>query len=110
MKLASVREVECPRITRVADQEFMQRHGYVKEFSSDLMVYSSGREADCRYEVMQYEDKYYIECHNVIRGAFHRTQVSVGLEDESYGSPPNEKEKQRYLDDSKSMYLMRVNG
>lgn len=109
MKAAGVKEVYCDHIAGMAEQEFMNKYGYLKEFSSTLMVYSKDKLPDCKYEVIQYEDKYYIECHNVIRNAFHRMQVAVGLEDESYEYPPNEQQRKKYLENAESMYLMRVN-
>jgi mycothiol synthase len=107
---AGVQKVECAHIAKKAEQDFMQKHGYIKEFSSDLMIYTKGKLPDCKYEVIPYEDKYYVECHNVIRNAFHRMQVAVGLEDESFEYPPNELQRKEYLNNAESMYLMRVNN
>lgn len=108
MKESGVKSVECCHVNGIAEKAFMKNLEYDLEFSSSLMTYSLGKMPEPKYKVIPYDDKYYTECHNVIRGAFHKMQVAVGIEEETYECPPNEWERNEYLTNAENMFLMQV--
>lgn len=110
MREAGVETVYCIHSDRETEKAFALKHGYQKKAIGSLMIYTNGKKPKPEYEVLPYIDKYYIICHNVISEAFHKMQTAIGIEDENFEFPPNERERIEFLCNAENIYLMRDDG
>ncbi len=106
IKESEIRKLELVYVNDPENKYFLSKKGFDIEFSSTYMTYSGGKVDDCKYKIIQYEDKHYLETRTVIREAYHKMQVAVGIEEENFEYPPNEAQRKLYLEDAENRYLM----
>lgn len=88
---------------------FAKDHGYIKEFSSDYMVYSGPHFKPAAIPVRQYQDKDYSEAHSLYAQAFHLMRLGTGCFPDSVPEPPSEKGR-KYWSGTTEERLVYLNG
>ena len=83
--------------------------GYIKEYSSDYMVYSGPHFEPAVISVRQYQDEDYSEAHSLYAEAFHLMRLSTGFFPNSVPEPPSEKGR-KYWSETTDERLVYLNG
>lgn len=89
--------------------KFAKNCGYIKEFSSDYMVYSGPCFEPMTVPVRQYKDEDYPEAHSMYAEAFHLLRLSTGCFPDSVPEPASE-EGRKYWSDTENERLVFLNG
>ncbi|MBD5475392.1 MAG: GNAT family N-acetyltransferase [Lachnospiraceae bacterium] len=89
--------------------KFAKDYGYIKEFSSDYMVYSGPCFEPMTVPVRQYKDEDYPEAHSMYAEAFHLMRLSTGCFQDSVPEPASE-EGRKYWSDTENERLVFLNG
>lgn len=106
-------EITCVNLDYVVNEEnraFFHQLGYQVEFTSELMYYHGLVKYTQQHEIRPYQDADYLESRTVDREAFHKMQVSVGIEAEDFVYPPNEAQRKEYLKNRENRYVMIDHG
>ena len=88
---------------------FAKACGYIKEYSSDYMVYSGPHFELAVVPVRQYQDEDYSEAHSLYAEAFHLMRLSTGCFPDSVPEPPSEKGR-KYWSETTDERLVYLNG
>lgn len=83
--------------------------GYIKEYSSDYMVYSGPHFEPAATPVRQYQDEDYSEAHSLYAEAFHLMRLSTGCFPNSVPESPSEKGR-KYWSETTDERLVYLNG
>lgn len=88
---------------------FAKKCGYIKEYSSDYMVYSGPHFEQAAIPVRQYQDEDYSEAHSLYAEAFHLMRLSTDCFPDSVPEPPSEKGR-KYWSETTDERLVYLNG
>ena len=88
---------------------FAKKCGYIKEYSSDYMVYSGPHFKSVTVPVRKYRDEDYSEAHSLYAEAFHLMRLSTGCFPNSVPEPPSENGR-KYWSDTTDERLVCLNG
>lgn len=70
------------------------------------MIYKGTRPEKSKYEVRAYKDEDYLPARSIIRNAFHKMQVGIGLEAEDYAYLPNQEERRDFEENQENIFLL----
>ena len=99
----------CYRTDDSIAYAFAEACGYIKEYSSDYMVYLGTRFELAAIPVRQYQDEDYSEAHSLYAEAFHLMRLSTGCFPDSVPEPPSEKGR-KYWSETTDERLVCLNG
>lgn len=90
------------------ERSFLYKQGYKRWFASNFMTYVGETLLVSKYEIMQYEDKDYEACHEIVSRAFHEMRLSVGMESTLDAS--SEEGRIGYQKNAENTFVLRDNG
>jgi ribosomal protein S18 acetylase RimI-like enzyme len=87
--------------------QFIYKNGYYISYSSYIMEREGEPLTENHASIRQYEDDDYTICHNISELAFYKMHEHIGMLP-SYYFPPNERERQRFVEDRNNRFVMLV--